>query len=168
MLCIEQRCHNYIQSDRLSLLCCTRHEQVWSLAQVEYLDLLGDCAAYGNWQFCLGLTESLVIEHTLQRHYGRFAIGHLNTHGIVQFYDSDSLGPERNAYVALYVLDGGHLYSGCRYDLVEGNCRTCNGCNVLNLDFEVLQGGTDSEDIVALFGLRYYELAGCIVLKQIQ
>ena len=105
MLGIEQGRHYHIKTHGLTLLRGTRNEKVWSLREVKHLNVPRYCAAYGNRQFGLSVAEGVVVEHGLERHYGRLAVGNLDSDGIVKFHDTNSLCAERDSDIALHCLD---------------------------------------------------------------
>ena len=50
-----------------------------SVSQVKDLDFLMDCVTDSDRQFRLALPESVVIQDSAHRHYGRLVIRHLDT-----------------------------------------------------------------------------------------
>ncbi len=105
VLGIEQGGHYHVKSHRLTLLRSARYKKVRSLSEVKHLDVPCDCAAYGHRKFGLCVAESIIIEHGLERHHGRLAVGDLDSDGIVKLHDADALCPERDSDVALHGLD---------------------------------------------------------------
>ena len=81
MLFIEQRGDDGIETYRLTLSCCTSHQKVRRLCQVEHKDLVGDGLTQRTRQFHGCFLELLGIENRLHRHDIGFGIRNLNTDG---------------------------------------------------------------------------------------
>ncbi len=105
MLGIEQRGDYHVESHGLSLLRGSGDQKMRSLSEVEDLDIPRDGAADCDRKLRLGFAEGIVVEHRLERHYGRLAVRNLDSDGIVKFHDAHALRPEGDSDVVLHGPD---------------------------------------------------------------
>ncbi len=105
MLGIQERRHYHIQSYGLALLCRSGNKEVRCISKVKNLDPLGNRISYGYRKLRLALTESGIIEHRLERHNGRRAVGHLNSDAIRQRHYTHPLGIQCHGYLPVQILN---------------------------------------------------------------
>ena len=168
MLGIQQRSHNHVQAHGFTLFGGTRHQKVRGVGQVEHFHLLGNGVTDGDRQFCLAVTEGRIVQKSLERHDGRFVIGHLNAHGVRQGGDTYALGIERDADIFLELLDGGNFNTGGRIYLIQCNGGTYHGRYIAHLDFVAGQGCADLVVVAAELILRHLMAGAGIVPQNVQ
>ena len=172
MLLVEERCEDDVQSDRLALTRCTRHEQVRHLGEVGHKDLVRDGLAQSHRQLVVGLLELAAVQDAFHRHHLRLCVRHLDADGSFAgdgSDDADAESAEAEGNVVFQVADGADAYAWSRRYLVERDGGTDGGFRVVqNLNTEVAQDRLDAVLVVALLlhvdGVR----GGVVVLEQVE
>ena len=79
MLLVKQRRDNRVQSDRLTLTRCTRHQEVRRLCQVKHKDIVANGLTNSTGQFHLAFLIYFAVDDAFHRNDALFLVWHLDT-----------------------------------------------------------------------------------------
>ena len=121
VLGVEERCDDDVEAYGLALLGGACNQEVGSVAEVEYLDLLGYRVADGHRQLVFAGAEGFAVEQALQRHDRGVVVGDFDSHRIRERDNADALGIHLHADVFLQFLDFGDAHAGGQGHSVKGD-----------------------------------------------
>ena len=131
-----------------------------SIRQVEHLHLLRESSVSdGNRQLGLAVTELIIVQNRLQRHYRLLQVRNFNTDGVRKHNQTHPVRIEGKSYLLVLVHDGGDSDTRSRIKLVEGNGRAYHSLHFPDFDLIGLKRSLDLE-IVALQLFRRYGIYG--------
>ena len=139
MLGVEQRGDDDVEAYGLALLGGACNQEVGSVAEVEYLDLLGYRVADGHRQLVFAGAEGLAVEQALERHDRSVVVGDFDSHRIRESDHADALGIHLHAYVFLQFLDFGDAHAGGQRHSVKGDGGAYLGLDLGDLYLVVLE-----------------------------
>ena len=162
-----QHAHQHgVQTDGLSLARGAGHEQVRHFGHVEDVGLVADGLAQGDGQFGVAVLELLAGDERAHADDVRVGVGHFDADGAFSWDGGDDADAQRRQAqgdVVLEVLDLADAHPRRRHDLVQRHRGPDLRRNLVDFDFEVLQGADDVVLVDVEFFRRDAVLAVAVV-----
>ena len=139
MLLVEQRRNDGIQTNGFTLTCCTCHQEVRHLSQINHENFVGNGLAECNGKCVVALLEFLTFENTLHRNDLRFFIRYFNTNRSLSRHwsnDANANSCKGQSNVFFEVLNLRYTNTRCGSDFVKCNSGTYSCRNLSNFNSE--------------------------------
>ena len=125
MFLVEQRRNDGIQTNGFTLTCCTCHQEVRHLCQINHENFVGDGLAEGNGKCVVAFLEFLTFENTFHRNDLRFFIRYFNTNCSLSWHwsnDTNTNSSKGQSDIFFEILNLRYTNARC-----GGNFVKCNG-----------------------------------------